>query len=155
MQSSCVPRHMRGRKRDKRSGNGAGQRLRKVQHAFRSVATTPRGLCFDCALVLGRARRFQHAHPARVDDAVAAYRKLLELGVSAAHVAFASDSVGGGPAIGAQLRARDGGLPLPAGSMVMSASEATRGCATTASCSPNARRRPKWKPRPTWNEGIA
>jgi acetyl esterase/lipase len=29
----------------------------------------------------------EHAHPAQVDDAVAAYRELLELGVSPAHVA--------------------------------------------------------------------
>jgi monoterpene epsilon-lactone hydrolase len=63
----------------------------------------------------------EHPHPAQVDDAVAAYRGILELGVSPAHVAFAGDSAGGGLAIGAQLRSRDRGLPLPAGSMVMSA----------------------------------
>jgi monoterpene epsilon-lactone hydrolase len=63
----------------------------------------------------------EHPHPAQVDDAVAAYRGILESGVSPAHVAFAGDSAGGGLAIGAQLRSRDRGLPLPAGSMVMSA----------------------------------
>ncbi len=47
----------------------------------------------------------EHQHPAQVDDAVAAY----------------GDSAGGGLAIGAQLRARDAGLPPPAGSMTMSA----------------------------------
>jgi epsilon-lactone hydrolase len=63
----------------------------------------------------------EHQHPAQVDDAVAAYRGLLELGVSPAHVLFSGDSAGGGLAIGAQLRARDAGLPLPAGAMTMSA----------------------------------
>jgi epsilon-lactone hydrolase len=63
----------------------------------------------------------EHQHPAQVDDAVAAYRGLLELGVSPAHVLFSGDSAGGGMAIGAQLRARDAGLPLPAGAMTMSA----------------------------------
>jgi acetyl esterase/lipase len=63
----------------------------------------------------------EHRHPAQVDDAVAAYRGLLELGVSPAHVMFAGDSAGGGLAIGAQLRARDAGLPLPSGAMTMSA----------------------------------
>jgi monoterpene epsilon-lactone hydrolase len=63
----------------------------------------------------------EHRHPAQVDDAVAAYRGLLELGVSPAHVMFAGDSAGGGLAVGAQLRARDAGLPLPAGAMTMSA----------------------------------
>jgi monoterpene epsilon-lactone hydrolase len=63
----------------------------------------------------------EHQHPAQVDDAVAAYRGLLELGVSPAHVVFSGDSAGGGLAVGAQLRARDAGLPLPAGAMTMSA----------------------------------
>jgi monoterpene epsilon-lactone hydrolase len=63
----------------------------------------------------------EHQHPAQVDDAVAAYRGLLELGVSPAQVLFSGDSAGGGLAIGAQLRARDAGLPLPAGAMTMSA----------------------------------
>jgi monoterpene epsilon-lactone hydrolase len=63
----------------------------------------------------------EHQHPAQVDDAVAAYRGLLELGVSPAHVLFSGDSAGGGLAVGAQLRARDAGLPLPAGAMTMSA----------------------------------
>ncbi|HEX4710612.1 alpha/beta hydrolase [Phenylobacterium sp.] len=63
----------------------------------------------------------EHQHPAQVDDAVAAYRGLLELGISPAHILFAGDSAGGGLTVGAQLRARDSGLPLPAGSMTMSA----------------------------------
>jgi epsilon-lactone hydrolase len=63
----------------------------------------------------------EHQHPAQVDDAVSAYRGLLELGVSPTHVLFSGDSAGGGMAIGAQLRARDAGLPLPAGAMTMSA----------------------------------
>jgi monoterpene epsilon-lactone hydrolase len=63
----------------------------------------------------------EHAHPAQVDDAVASYRGLLEQGIRPAHIVFSGDSAGGGLAIGTQIRARDSGLPLPAGSMVMSA----------------------------------
>lgn len=63
----------------------------------------------------------EHPHPAQVDDAVAAYRGLLELGLSPSRVMLCGDSAGGGLAITTQLRARDGGLPLPAGAMTMSA----------------------------------
>jgi acetyl esterase/lipase len=62
----------------------------------------------------------EHPHPAQLEDAVAAYRGLLEEGIASAHIAFAGDSAGGGLAVGAQLRARDLGLPLPAATVLMS-----------------------------------
>jgi epsilon-lactone hydrolase len=62
----------------------------------------------------------EHPHPAQLEDAVAAYRGLLEEGIAPMHIAFAGDSAGGGLALGAQLRARDLGLPLPAATVLMS-----------------------------------
>ena len=62
----------------------------------------------------------ENIHPAPVDDALTAYRWLLEQGVDPAHVAFAGDSSGGGLALAAQLRAREQGLPLPAAALLIS-----------------------------------
>jgi epsilon-lactone hydrolase len=58
--------------------------------------------------------------PVPEDDVLAAYRWLLGQGISADHVAFAGDSVGGWLAITVQLRARSEGLPLPAAALLMS-----------------------------------
>lgn len=63
----------------------------------------------------------EHQHPAQVNDALAAYRGLLELGVSPTKVLFCGDSSGGGLTISTQLLARQTGLPLPAGAMTISA----------------------------------
>jgi epsilon-lactone hydrolase len=60
------------------------------------------------------------AHPAPVEDVVAAYRWLLEQGIAAEHVAFTGDSAGGLLSITAQLHARHDGLPLPAAAMLIS-----------------------------------
>jgi acetyl esterase/lipase len=56
----------------------------------------------------------EHPFPAAVDDAVAAYRWLLEQGYKAARIAIAGDSAGGGLAIATLIALRDGGDPLPA-----------------------------------------
>ncbi|MEW9699571.1 alpha/beta hydrolase [Paenibacillus sp. SI8] len=56
----------------------------------------------------------EHPFPAALDDALAAYRELLDNGVEAASIAFAGESAGGGIAVSACLMARDAGLPMPA-----------------------------------------
>lgn len=53
-------------------------------------------------------------YPAALDDAVAAYRWLLDQGVAPASASVAGDSAGGGLALALLLRARDEGLPMPA-----------------------------------------
>jgi epsilon-lactone hydrolase len=58
--------------------------------------------------------------PVPADDVTNAYRWLLDQGISAGHIAFAGDSVGGWLAITVQLRAREQGLPLPATALLMS-----------------------------------
>jgi acetyl esterase/lipase len=55
-----------------------------------------------------------HRFPAALDDAVAAYRWLLEQGTSPRLLALAGDSAGGGLVLGTLLRARDEGLPRAA-----------------------------------------
>jgi acetyl esterase/lipase len=63
----------------------------------------------------------EHRYPAALDDAVAAYRRLLKQGVPASMISFAGDSAGGGLVLCALLRVRDEGLPLPACAVCFSA----------------------------------
>jgi acetyl esterase/lipase len=57
-------------------------------------------------------------YPGAAEDVAAAYRSLLEQGISAQHVAFAGDSVGAWLAIAVQLRNQD--LPRPAAALLLS-----------------------------------
>jgi acetyl esterase/lipase len=59
-------------------------------------------------------------HPMPVDDALTAYRWLLEQGINPEHIAVTGDSAGGGLSLTTQLRARDQGRPLPAATMLIS-----------------------------------
>jgi acetyl esterase/lipase len=59
-------------------------------------------------------------YPAAVDDALAAYRALLDSDVAPSDIVFAGESAGGGLAIATLVNARDRGLPLPAAALVMS-----------------------------------
>jgi acetyl esterase/lipase len=60
------------------------------------------------------------SYPVPVDEVTAAYRWLLDEGITAGHVAFGGDSAGAWLAIAAQLRAREQGLPLPGATLLMS-----------------------------------
>ena len=62
----------------------------------------------------------EHPYPAAVDDALAAYRALLDNGMAPSDIVFAGESAGGGLAVVNMVTARDHGLPLPAGAYVMS-----------------------------------
>lgn len=62
----------------------------------------------------------EHPFPAAVDDAVGAWRWLLEQGVAAERAIIAGDSSAGGLAIATLLAARDATLPLPAGCVAIS-----------------------------------
>lgn len=55
----------------------------------------------------------EHPFPAGLDDAVAAYRGLLDDGVEPGDIVIAGDSAGGGLAVAAALRLRGLGQPLP------------------------------------------
>jgi acetyl esterase/lipase len=56
----------------------------------------------------------EHRFPAAVDDAVAAYRFLLDCGYAPGKLAIAGDSAGGGLTVATLLALRDAKLPLPA-----------------------------------------
>jgi acetyl esterase/lipase len=62
----------------------------------------------------------EHPFPAAVDDAVRAYRWLLECGTRPADIVIAGDSSGGGLAVATLIAARDRGLPIPAGAVTLS-----------------------------------
>jgi acetyl esterase/lipase len=62
----------------------------------------------------------EHPYPAAVDDALAAYRGLLDGGIDPSDIVFAGESAGGGLAVATLVNARDRGLPLPAAAFLMS-----------------------------------
>jgi acetyl esterase/lipase len=66
------------------------------------------------AYVLDHRLAPEHPYPAAVDDALAAYRALLDSGLPPERVVVAGDSAGGGLALALGLRARAAGVPLPA-----------------------------------------
>jgi monoterpene epsilon-lactone hydrolase len=62
----------------------------------------------------------EHPFPAAVEDATAAYRYLLDHGVSPRRIVIAGDSAGGGLTLAALLALRDSGHPLPAAGVCLS-----------------------------------
>jgi monoterpene epsilon-lactone hydrolase len=80
----------------------------------------------------------EHRFPAAVEDAVAAYRRVIALGTPASRLVVGGDSAGGGLALAALLSLRDAGDALPAGAVLFS--PWTDLAATGASVVSNARR---------------
>jgi acetyl esterase/lipase len=70
--------------------------------------------CGIAALALGYRLAPEHPFPAAVEDALAGYRFLLARGITAARIAIAGDSAGGGLVVAAMLAIRDTGLAQPA-----------------------------------------
>ena len=62
----------------------------------------------------------EHRFPAQLEDALNAYRWLLETGVDPDHLVLAGDSAGGNLALALLLAARDSKLPLPALAIALS-----------------------------------
>jgi epsilon-lactone hydrolase len=79
-----------------------------------AVATSARVLSVDYRLAP------EHACPAAVEDAVSAYRWLVDQGTDPAAVALGGDSAGGGLTVAALLAAKEGGLPMPAAGVCIS-----------------------------------
>jgi len=63
----------------------------------------------------------ENPFPAAVEDAVAAYKGLLDSGLAPAHLAIAGDSAGGGLTLAALVALREQGLPMPACAVGLSA----------------------------------
>jgi epsilon-lactone hydrolase len=72
------------------------------------------------ALIPHYRRAPEQVHPAPVDDAVTAYKWLLDQGIAPSHIALAGDSAGGALAVTTLLRARERNLPMPAATMPLS-----------------------------------
>ena len=62
----------------------------------------------------------EHPYPAAVEDALAAYKALLDTGIAPSDIAFAGESAGGGLVVATLVNARDHGLALPVAAYVMS-----------------------------------
>lgn len=62
----------------------------------------------------------EHPFPAAVDDALTAYRALLDRGTRAGSIAVTGESAGGGLALALLLAIRDAGLPQPSSATVLS-----------------------------------
>ncbi len=62
----------------------------------------------------------EHPFPAAVEDGAAAWRGLLESGIDPAQAVIGGDSAGGGLVVAALVKARDDGLPMPAGGLCIS-----------------------------------
>lgn len=65
------------------------------------------------AVLLHYRRAPEQPFPAQIEDAVAAYKALLDKGYDARKLSTAGDSAGGNLAIASVLKMRDLGLPLP------------------------------------------
>ncbi|MEM7767020.1 MAG: alpha/beta hydrolase [Pseudomonadota bacterium] len=62
----------------------------------------------------------ENPFPAAIEDGVAAYRGLLDAGVPPNQVIISGDSAGGGTSVATTLKAREQGLPMPAGLALLS-----------------------------------
>jgi epsilon-lactone hydrolase len=62
----------------------------------------------------------EHPHPAALDDAVAAYRGLLDSGLAASAIAIAGESAGAGLAAATLVALQRAGLPQPSAAVLMS-----------------------------------
>ncbi|MBU2489100.1 MAG: alpha/beta hydrolase [Proteobacteria bacterium] len=71
-------------------------------------------------VIIGYRLAPEHPHPAALEDALAAYRALLDQGTDPARMAVAGDSAGGGLTLALLLALRDAGDPLPAAAYCMS-----------------------------------
>jgi acetyl esterase/lipase len=70
--------------------------------------------CSSRALAIDYRMAPEHPFPAAVQDALAAYRFLLDTGIKPGSICIAGDSAGGGLVVAAMLAIRDAELPLPA-----------------------------------------
>lgn len=62
----------------------------------------------------------EHPYPAAVEDAVAAYDRLLARGIDASQIVIGGDSAGGGLTVACMLALKEQGKPLPAGAFLIS-----------------------------------
>jgi cation diffusion facilitator CzcD-associated flavoprotein CzcO/acetyl esterase/lipase len=123
---SVTPGGLGGVRCDRIAPEGADERravlfLHGGAYVFGSLRTH-RGIAAQIALAGGAPVHLpdyrlapEHPHPAALEDAVAAYRGLLDSGLDAKSIVIAGDSAGAGLTLALAVRLRDGGDPMPAG----------------------------------------
>ncbi len=89
-------------------------------HSHRHLAAAIAAASEASALLLDYRRAPEHSFPAAVDDAVAAYRWLLDQGLAPGRVVIAGDSAGGGLTVATMVGLREAGVPLPAAGVCIS-----------------------------------
>ena len=89
----------------------------------------------------------EHPFPAAPEDCLAAYRGLLDKGISAENIVIMGDSAGGCLTLVTLQQARKEGLPMPACAVTLSA--LTEGFSPSASFIANRSRDPMFSPRAT------
>jgi monoterpene epsilon-lactone hydrolase len=89
-------------------------------NSHRSIAANIAIAAKARALVIDYRLAPEHPHPAAVEDAVAAYRWLIDNHVDPRHLAIAGDSAGGGLTLALLVSLRDGKIPLPAAGICLS-----------------------------------
>jgi epsilon-lactone hydrolase len=92
---------------------GSPRSHRHLAAAIGSASGTP-------ALLLDYRLAPEHPFPAAVDDAVAAYRWLIERGLAPGKIVIAGDSAGGGLTVATLLALRDARVTTPAGAVCIS-----------------------------------
>ena len=99
--------------------HGGGYAVGSLQ-THRALAARIAQLAGIRALIIDYRLAPEHPFPAGLEDAVYAYKWLLNQGYESDHIVIAGDSAGGGLTISTQLILRDMQLPMPAASVCMS-----------------------------------
>jgi len=89
-------------------------------NSHRSIAANIATAAKARALIIDYRLAPEHPHPAAVEDAVAAYRWLIDNHVDPRYLAIAGDSAGGGLTLALLVSLRDGKIPLPAAGVCLS-----------------------------------
>jgi acetyl esterase/lipase len=87
---------------------------------YSALSSTLAGLAGARGLSISYRLAPEDPFPSAITDAVAAYKALLDNGISPGHIAIAGDSAGGGLAVAMLIASRDSGLPMPAAAVLLS-----------------------------------
>jgi len=98
-----------------------GGYYRGSSQATRSVAAWIAGATAATVLSINYRLAPENPFPAAIDDTCASYRWLLSAGVAAEQIVVGGVSAGGGLTLALLLALKEGGEPLPAGAVPMSA----------------------------------